>query len=205
MFNKTSKPTSRESLVPPTVTPPVDVSPALNLNKVTPAPSSSSMRSSQGAKGFSTLGTGLVIEGNVTGNGDLVLDCTVHGDVKVSHLTVGESGNIEGKVEADTVEVRGRVVGSIKGQQVKLQATAYVEGDITHEQLAIDVGAYFQGRCLQTRRVEQANVTPVNAAPAAQPTAAQPTAASASSSSATPAAGTPSLGSYDLNALADLK
>ena len=193
MFNKTSKPTSRESLVPPTVTPPVDVSPALNLNKVTPAPSSSPMRSSQGAKGFSTLGTGLIIEGNVTGNGDLVLDCTVHGDVKVSHLTVGESGNIEGKVEADTVEVRGRVVGSIKGQQVKLQATAYVEGDITHEQLAIDVGAYFQGRCLQTRRVEQTNVTPVNASPAASVTPA-PT-----------ATGGPSLGSYDLNALADLK
>jgi cytoskeletal protein CcmA (bactofilin family) len=206
MFNKTSKPTSRESLVPPTVAPPVDVSPALNLNKVTPAPSSSPMRSSQGAKGFSTLGTGLIIEGNVTGNGDLVLDCTVHGDVKVSHLTVGESGNIEGKVEADTVEVRGRVVGSIKGQQVKLQATAYVEGDITHEQLAIDVGAYFQGRCLQTRRVEQANVTPVNAAPAAQPTAASASSAPAGvTPSSTPAAGTPSLGSYDLNALADLK
>ena len=195
MFNKTSKPTTApEPRTPPIVTPPVDVSPSINLNKVAPA-IASPMRSSQTAKGLSSFGAGLIIEGNITGAGDLVLEGTVHGDVKVSHLTVGESGNIEGKVEADTVEVRGRVVGSIKGQQVKLQATAYVEGDITHEQLAIDVGAYFQGRCLQTRPAPAsvASVAPVNAAPAS-PAAPAPA-----------AAGGPSLGSYDANALADLK
>src|SRR6185312_7180550 len=176
-----------------------------NLNR-TAAPTSSPMRGSGGAKGLSTLGAGLVIEGNVSGSGDLVLDCTVHGDVKVSHLTVGESGNIEGKVEADSVEIRGRVVGSIKGQQVKLQATAYVEGDITHEQLAIDVGAYFQGRCLQTRPASAApapvNAAPVNATPANATPAVQPAAPAASGATAV---GGPSLGSYDVNALADLK
>lgn len=202
MFNKTSKPTSRSDapVATPPATAPVDVSPSLNLNKVTPAMSSSPLRT-QGTKGFSTIGSGLVIEGNVNGAGDLVLEGTVHGDVKVSHLTVGEAGNVEGKIEADTIEIRGRVVGSIKGQQVKLQATAYVEGDITHEQLAIDVGAYFQGRCLQTRRVDPAapSVAPVNAAPAAS---AAP--APAPAPAAAPAGG-PSLGSYDLNALADLK
>ena len=208
MFNKTSKPTSRpDAMVPPPVTPPVDVSPALNLNKVTP-PMSSPLRT-QGTKGFSTLGSGLVIEGNVSGAGDLVLEGTVHGDIKVSHLTVGEAGNVEGKIEADTIEIRGRVVGSIKGQQIKLQATAYVEGDITHEQLAIDVGAYFQGRCLQTRRVDQnaaaPATAPLNAVPAASaPTAAPAPAATASAPAAAPTGG-PSLNSYDLNALADLK
>jgi len=201
MFNKTSKPTvpsSRpEPMTPPIITP-ADTSPALNLNRATPQSSPASMRSSS-PKGLSTLGSGLVIEGNVLGTGDLVLDGTVHGDVKVQHLTVGEAGNVEGKVEADTIEIRGRVVGSIKGQQVKLQATAYVEGDITHEQLAIDVGAYFQGRCLQTRPAP-ASVAPVNAAPMAQPAAAQP-----ASGAAPTASSGPSLGSYDLNALADLK
>ena len=193
MFNKTSKPTTTpETRTPPAVTPPADVAPAINLNKVTPTSSASPMRS-PAAKGLSSFGAGLIIEGNINGAGDLVLEGTVHGDVKVSHLTVGESGNIEGKVEADTVEVRGRVVGSIKGQQVKLQATAYVEGDITHEQLAIDVGAYFQGRCLQTRPAP-ASVAPVNASPAAPAPAANPV-----------ASGGPSLGSYDVNALADLK
>ncbi|MGZ3298524.1 MAG: bactofilin family protein [Asticcacaulis sp.] len=207
MFNKTNKPTARPEPLPPVAPPPLDMPPPqVNLNKrpSTPASMGGMMSGSlaQGSKNFSSVGSGIVIEGNISGNGDLLLDGTVHGDVKVSHLTVGEAGNIEGKIEADSIEIRGRVVGSIKGQQIKLQATAYVEGDITHEQLAIDVGAYFQGRCLQTRRVEApvASVTPPVSAPAAP-------APAPASSSAPPSVtvGAPSLGSYDMSALSDLK
>jgi len=63
--------------------------------------------------------------------------------------------------------VRGRVVGNIQGKQVKLIATAYVDGDITAEQLSIDVGAFFQGRVAQGQRQAPA------AAPAA-PVAPRP-------------------------------
>ncbi|MDV6329459.1 polymer-forming cytoskeletal protein [Asticcacaulis sp. 201] len=180
MFNKTSKPTPPAPKPQPVVAPPLET-PNVNLNRSKPV-------TTGGARPLSSFGGGLLIEGNITGTGDLHLDGTVRGDVKVAHLVVGESGNIEGKVEAETIEVRGRVVGSITGKQIKLQATAYVEGDITHDQLAIDVGAFFQGRCLQNRRVEPAAVAPTVSAPAAQADY-----------------GTPSLGSYDMNALSDLK
>jgi cytoskeletal protein CcmA (bactofilin family) len=65
---------------------------------------------------------------------------------------------------------------------VKLLSSAYVEGDITHEQLSIDVGAYFQGRCLQTRSLETPHV-----------------------SSAPVASHTPTMNSYDMSSLSDLK
>jgi len=179
MFNKTSKPTSPATRPQPTpaVVPPLET-PNVNLNRSKPAIAS--------ARPLSSFGAGLLMEGNITGNGDLHLDGTVRGDVKVGHLIVGESGNIEGKVEAETIEVRGRIVGSITGKQIKLQATAYVEGDITHDQLAIDVGAFFQGRCLQSRRPESAPAV-------------------AAAVSAPAEHGAPSLNSYDLNALSDLK
>ena len=181
MFNKTSKSTSRSEA--PAAPPPLDVdAPSVNLSKT---PQASARATS--TRGMSTLGAGIVVEGNVSGQGDLVLEGTVHGDVKVTHLTVGEAGNIEGKVEAETIEIRGRVVGSIKGSQIKLNATAYVEGDITHEQISIDVGAYFQGRCLQTRPAQPA-VSPSTSAPAAPVNA-----------------GSPALGTYDMSALSDLK
>ena len=48
--------------------------------------------------------------------------------------------------------MRGRVSGAIVAKQVKLHATARVEGAITQEQLAIDQGAWFQGRCNQAKR-----------------------------------------------------
>lgn len=134
----------------------------------------------------SLLGPQISIDGNVTGAGHLQIDGNVRGDVKVAHLIVGEAGNIEGSVEAETIEVRGRVLGAITGKQVKLMASSYVEGDITHESLSIDIGAYFQGRCLQTRPVS-APVTPsLKPAIVSEPVSAPSSA-------------------YDLSALSDLK
>lgn len=144
------------------------------------------------AKQPSMLASDLSFEGNITGAGDLHIDGAVRGDVKVGRLIVGETGNVEGSVTGDYVEVRGRVVGAVNGKQVKLMGTAYVDGDITHEQLSIDVGAYFQGRCLQGRKAEApAPSQPVGfaapsyaapqpipqAAPAPQPQVAQAVAA----------------------------
>lgn len=103
-------------------------------------------------KTASLLSSDLTFEGNISGQGDLHIDGAVRGDVRVGKLTVGETGNVEGSILADYVEVRGRVVGAVSGKQVKLMGTAFVDGDITHEQLSIDVGAYFQGRCLQARK-----------------------------------------------------
>jgi cytoskeletal protein CcmA (bactofilin family) len=70
----------------------------------------------------------------------------------VARLTIGETGHIEGSIYAELVEVRGRVVGAITSKQVRLYGTSYVDGDITHEQLAMETGAYFQGRSLKFQR-----------------------------------------------------
>lgn len=99
----------------------------------------------------SVLGADLVFEGVVHGEGELMIDGALKGDVHVTRLVVGEHAHIEGNVRCAAVEVRGRVLGNIESQSVKLYETAFVEGDITHGQLSIDVGAYFQGRCQQFR------------------------------------------------------
>lgn len=124
-------------------------------------------------RGLSTLSSDLQFEGNIGGAGDLQIDGQVKGDVKVGRLIVGETGAVEGNVSADYVEVRGRIVGGVSGKQVKLIATAYVDGDITAEQLSIDIGAYFQGRVLQGRREAPAPAAPAPA-PAPRPVEAAP-------------------------------
>jgi len=100
----------------------------------------------------SLLSADLTIEGSVTGEGELQIDGVVKGDVRVGRLTVGETGHIEGSVYAEIVEVRGRVVGAITSKQVRLYGTSYIDGDITHEQLAMETGAFFQGRSLKFQR-----------------------------------------------------
>ena len=97
----------------------------------------------------SLIAENVSLEGDLASNGDVQLDGTVRGDLKVSHLTIGETGQVEGTVMADAVEIRGRVAGTITAKAVRLYATARVEGDITHAQLAIDAGAQFVGRSVK--------------------------------------------------------
>ena len=149
MFNKTKSPAPSPqpradsgSSIPPLPDLPTPGAPASPARAAT-APS---------PRGLSTLSSDLQFEGGITGGGDLQIDGSIKGDVRVGRLIVGETGAVEGNVSADYVEVRGRIVGGISGKQVKLIATAYVDGDITAEQMSIDIGAYFQGRVLQGRR-----------------------------------------------------
>ena len=97
----------------------------------------------------SLLGPDLIFEGWVSGDGELHVEGVIRGGVNVTRVVVGESACIEGEVRGGQVEVRGRVVGNIEAKTVKLYATARVEGDIVHEQLSIDAGAAFEGRCRQ--------------------------------------------------------
>lgn len=113
----------------------------------------------------SLISSDIAIEGDLSGDGELQIDGVVRGDVRVGRLTVGETGHVEGGVHAEVVEVRGRIVGAITAKQVRLYGTAYVDGDITHEQLAMETGAFFQGRSLKFQR----QAPPQTASATAQP------------------------------------
>lgn len=115
------------------------------------APSTSVARKS-GPRVATLIGEDITIEGNLRGDGETQIDGAIHGDVMVARLAIGETGRIEGSVQAELVEVRGRVTGSITAKQVRLYASAHVDGDITHEQLTMEAGAYFQGRSLRFQR-----------------------------------------------------
>ncbi|MDP3801051.1 polymer-forming cytoskeletal protein [Brevundimonas sp.] len=170
MFNKTKSPApspqsraDNGSSIPPLPDLPTPGQPSTGAAPRSAGPSPVSQR------GLSTLSSDLQFDGNITGGGDLQIDGSIKGDVRVGRLIVGETGAVEGNVSADYVEVRGRIVGAISGKQVKLIATAYVDGDITAEQMSIDIGAYFQGRVLQGRREAPAPTAPARSAPAAEP------------------------------------
>jgi cytoskeletal protein CcmA (bactofilin family) len=100
----------------------------------------------------SVISEGLVVTGGMTSEGEVHIDGRVFGDVRVARLTLGEAGMIEGSIVADTVELRGRVVGPIIGKVVRLFASSQIEGDITHDQLSVETGADFQGRSLKLQR-----------------------------------------------------
>ena len=94
----------------------------------------------------SIIGEDLKITGNVTSKGEIQVDGGIEGDIHCGSLLLGDSSKIVGSVIAEDVVVRGRVEGSIRGLRVTLQAQSHVDGDIYHQSLAIEQGAYFEGK-----------------------------------------------------------
>ena len=93
----------------------------------------------------STISRDLTIIGNVTSKGEIHLDGHVQGDIHCVSLFLGENAQLEGGVIAEDVVVRGRLIGQVRALRVTLQSTSHVEGDIFHQSLAIEQGAYFEG------------------------------------------------------------
>ncbi len=94
----------------------------------------------------STIGSELLITGNVTSNGKIRLDGHVQGDIKCASLVLGENSQLKGSAVAEEVVVGGRLIGSVRAVRLMLQTTSHVEGDLLCQSLAIEQGAYFDGK-----------------------------------------------------------
>lgn len=93
----------------------------------------------------SVIGSGLVIEGNVTSRGDIKVDGVIKGDVDCAALTISENGSVEGGINAQQVTVHGEAKGSIRGRSVMLHKTARVEADVKHQGIGIEMGTRYDG------------------------------------------------------------
>jgi cytoskeletal protein CcmA (bactofilin family) len=94
----------------------------------------------------SIIGADLSITGNLESKGEVQIDGEVQGDVHAARIVIGERARITGSLIADEVVVRGGVQGSIRGNNVTFQSASRVEGDVFHKSLAIEQGAYFEGK-----------------------------------------------------------
>jgi cytoskeletal protein CcmA (bactofilin family) len=54
---------------------------------------------------------------------------------------------IKGEVLAQTVHIHGSVNGHVKARDVNLAKTAHVIGNILHENMSIETGAFLEGNC----------------------------------------------------------
>lgn len=95
----------------------------------------------------SIISADMAIQGAVNSTGDVQIDGRVDGDVRSLGLVIGEKAEIHGEIFVEDVTVRGKVVGRIHARKVLLAATSHVEGDILHEALAVEAGAFFEGNC----------------------------------------------------------
>lgn len=100
----------------------------------------------------SIISAGVAIKGDLTSPGDIQLDGTLEGDIRCVALTVGESGRVKGTVRADTVVVRGEIVGTVFAKMVRLDKSARVSGDLTQRSIAIEAGATITGHIIHKEK-----------------------------------------------------
>jgi len=93
------------------------------------------------------IGSSIVIDGEISGDEDLVIEGTVKGKIALREsLFVESSGVIEADIETANVEVSGQVTGNIAAtQKVELKAACKVMGDIRAPRILIADGAVFRG------------------------------------------------------------
>ena len=95
----------------------------------------------------SIISANLRIIGNLKTDGEVQIDGTIEGDVRSRLLSIGEKAVVNGAIAADTVRIAGTANGEVTARVVQLSNTARVVGDINHQSLSIDAGAYVQGLC----------------------------------------------------------
>lgn len=109
---------------------------------------------------FSVIGADIVVTGNIEASVDLHIDGRVEGDVRCKTLILGEASTITGNVSADRVRAAGAVTGSIETNDLAIEASARVSGDVLYERIKVTNGAQIDGslKCksgvaaLKTRR-----------------------------------------------------
>lgn len=108
----------------------------------------SDRRSKSGHVAPSIISSDVRISGDLATPGEVQFDGSIEGDITCGSLSVGEQAGVTGTIIADNVIIHGAVIGSVRARSVRLSKTAKVVGDIWHEDLVIDSGAYVEGRCI---------------------------------------------------------
>jgi cytoskeletal protein CcmA (bactofilin family) len=93
------------------------------------------------------IGKSIVIDGEINGDEDLLIQGTVKGKISLRQsLYVESSGEVEADIDTQNVEISGTVTGNIKASdKVELKSDGRMVGDIKAPRILIADGATFKG------------------------------------------------------------
>lgn len=96
-----------------------------------------------------TLGKGISIRGDITGDEDFFFDGDLEGSItlKEKRLTVGPNAHVLANIVTGDLVVFGRVEGTAKvGSRAELRQSAAFVGDLAAARLSIEDSAAIEGR-----------------------------------------------------------
>jgi cytoskeletal protein CcmA (bactofilin family) len=119
----------------------------------------------------------------------MIIEGRVEGEIHGVQVIVGDSGDVQARIEAQVLVVRGTVHGDCEGtKKVEITSSGKVFGNITSTAIVVAEGATFRGASKMTQREPaKADAIPDAALEPAQPAAAPAAAAPIGNASPTSA------------------
>ena len=93
----------------------------------------------------SVISKALKITGELESTEDIQIDGQIDGDVRGVGVKIGQHAKVKGTVYGEEVELAGTIEGKIESKNVILTNTARMSGDILHQDIKIESGAYISG------------------------------------------------------------
>ena len=98
--------------------------------------------------GSTIIGPSISIKGEITGEGDLMVQGQVEGtiDFKNNNVTIDSTGRIKADINARIITIEGEVEGNLLGEKkIVLRPSGRVRGDMRAPAINLEEGAKFKG------------------------------------------------------------
>jgi cytoskeletal protein CcmA (bactofilin family) len=102
----------------------------------------------------STIGAGLKIRGDISGDCHLIIEGEAHGKIHLvnGRVTVGANGRVNADIAAPEIVIEGNVQGNLQARDnVRLGSASHVQGSVLSPRIRIEDGARFRGKVEMTR------------------------------------------------------
>jgi len=135
MFKQRNEPTEPRA--------PAEVRREPSAEKIDPPPPVAPRKS-----GGSVIGASLFVQGDVSGEEDLVIQGRLEGSVTLNknQVTVGKEGRVHATINAQSIRVEGTVEGELRGrEQIIVTRTGSVHGNIVAPRVSLEDGCRFKG------------------------------------------------------------
>ena len=116
---------------------------------------------------MTTIGSSLLITGEIASEEDLVIDGRFSGQIVVRNaaLTIGKLAQVEADIRGTSIHVLGQIQGNVAAsERIELGTSADVRGNLSANRIVLVDGATFTGRIDMDKRTVAAKVAQFKAA-----------------------------------------
>ena len=93
------------------------------------------------------------LKGKISEKDDIILGCKMDGNIVAKKVTLSDTSNINGDINADEIAVNGKLKGSLEAKKVKINSGCNFEGDVVGETISIEEGANIKIQALTKKGV----------------------------------------------------